>query len=459
MAVDSKHSEYTENKPLWGKVEDCVEGQGKIHKEGVAYLPKLSGQTTQEYTAYKQRALFYSATARTVEGLTGMLFLKPPTIEKPAGMDDILKDVTMSGLSLHQFAEMIAEEVVTVGRCGVLVDYPPFENALTLAQAQALGMRPYATLYDAENIINWKTARIANSEQLSLLVLAEHYSEIVDEFESKSKPQWRVLDLNEGAYRQRVFRKNDKSEFVLFSEIYPLMNGKPIDRIPFEFFGIRDNSPCVDKPPLLDLAEVNLSHYRTTADYEHGLHYVGLPTPVVTGLNEKQDLHIGGSAAWLLPNPDCKAFYLEFQGQGLSELRESLREKKSMMATLGARMLAPEKNGIESAQTASIHRAGENSVLASISQSISIGLTHVLERLRDWSNVSGDVSIEINRDFLPNSMTAQDLTALVQSWQAGAISQQTLFSNLQAGDIIAPDISYDDEKERIDMNPAGGGLA
>lgn len=97
-------------------------------------------------------------------------------------------------------------------------------------------------------------------------------------------------------------------------------------------------------------------------------------------------------------------------------------------------------------------------VLASISQSISIGLTHVLERLRDWSNVSGDVKIGINRDFLPNSMTAQDLQALVQSWQAGAISQQTLFSNLQAGDIIASDVTYDDEKERIDTNPAGGGL-
>lgn len=70
---------------------------------------------------------------------------------------------------------------------------------------------------------------------------------------------------------------------------------------------------------------------------------------------------MGGSVAFILPNPDSKAFYLEFQGQGLSELREALRAKESMMATLGARMLAPDKNGVESAQTAGIHRAGENS--------------------------------------------------------------------------------------------------
>lgn len=461
MSVDTKHAEYIENKPLWDKVEDCAEGQSEIHEEGTGYLPKLGGQTDNEYRAYKQRAVFYNAVARTIDGLTGMIFLKPPVIEAPAGIDSILNDITMSGLSLHQFAEMVADEVITVGRCGVLVDYPPTENAVTVAQAQSLGMRPYATLYDADNIINWKTSRIANSEQLTLIVLAENYEEPIDEFEGSCKPQWRVLDLFEGAYRQRVFRKTDKDEFILISEIYPQMNGKPITRIPFEFFGIRDNSPCVDKPPLLDLAEVNLSHYRTTADYEHGLHFIGLPTPIITGVNLEQGekINIGGSSALVFPQPDTKAFFMEFQGQGLGELREALRAKESMMATLGARMLAPEKRAAEAAQTASIHRAGENSVLASISQSVSIGLTHVLERLRDWSGVSGDVKVTLNREFSPVAMTAQDLQALVQSWQAGAISHNSLFECLQSGDIISPDVSFDDEQERIAMNPAGGGLA
>jgi hypothetical protein len=164
---------------------------------------------------------------------------------------------------------------------------------------------------------------------------------------------------------------------VLAETIYPTSQGRPLARIPFEFFGIRDNTPCVDKPPLLDLVEVNLSHYRTTADYEHGLHFTGLPTPVVTGFySDAQDaqLRIGSGTAWLLPDPTSKAFYLEFTGQGLSELREALRAKEAMMATLGARILAPERKVSETAQAAAIHQAGENSVLASIAQSISIGL-------------------------------------------------------------------------------------
>jgi len=36
-----------------------------------------------------------------------MLFMRPETIEAPAAMDSIIADVTMGGLSLHQFAEMV----------------------------------------------------------------------------------------------------------------------------------------------------------------------------------------------------------------------------------------------------------------------------------------------------------------------------------------------------------------
>ncbi len=458
MAVDTQHKEYSEYYDQWERCEHAAEGQDEVHEYGVKYLPRLSGQTDQEYKAYKQRALFYNATARTIDGLTGMMFMKPPVIEHPTALDDIVADVTMSGLTLHQFAEMLSEEVVKIGRCGVLVDHPPMTDAMTLAQAQSLGMRPYMRMYDAESIINWKSERIAGTEMLTMVVLEEKYRIEKDEFECKEETQWRVLDLPNGIYRQRVFRKNDRGEFIAEEETFPQSQGRPIARIPFEFFGVRDNTPCVDKPPLLDLVDVNLSHYRTTADYEHGLHFTGLPTPVVTGFysdDQSSQLRIGSGTAWLLPDPASKAFYLEFSGQGLSELREALRAKESMMATLGARILAPERRVQETAQTAAIHRAGENSVLASIAQSISIGLTHCLEWMANWSGIAGEVLVEINRDYLPNSMTPQDVAELVKAWQAGAISHQTLFDNLVSGDIINSEISFDDEKERIDMTPPG----
>lgn len=466
MPVDTKHHEYEKHYPQWERCEHVSDGQDEVHEHGKLYLPQLSGQTDQEYKAYRNRALLYNATGRTIDGMTGMLFYRAPVMDIPPALEAYAADVTMSGLSLHQFAEMVAENVIKVGRCGVLVDHPPMTEAMTVAAADAQGMRPYARLYDAERIINWRQERINGNETLVLVVLEEKNPIPDDEFSHKSEDQWRVLDLTPAGYRQRVFRKDDKGNFVVVDEIFPQVNGRPLNIIPFEFFGVRDNSPCVDKPPLLDLVDVNLSHYRTTADYEHGLHFTGLPTPVVTGFYDPDgnasQLKIGSTTAWLLPDPASKASYLEFTGQGLGELREALKEKEAKMATLGARILAPEKRQVETAQTAAIHRAGENSVLSSIAQSLSIGLTHVLEMIAVWANVPGRISVEINQDYLPHSMTSQDLSELVKSWQAGAISHETLFDQLVKGEVIKAGISFLDEQERIGMNPAGqlpGGLA
>jgi hypothetical protein len=457
MPVNTQHPDYSKNKPIWDKCEHATQGQSEIHAHGVQYLPRLSGQNDDEYKAYVKRALFYNATGRTVDGLTGMVFLKQPKVEYPTAMQGIIDDVTMTGLSLHQFAEIVADDIMIFGRCGVLVDYPPITNASTMAEMAQLGARPYATKYDAKSIINWKTKRVNNVQMLSMVVLKESAQVAKDEFESETITRYRVLDLDV-VYRQRVFEE-DKQGLItqIGDDIYPLMNGNTMSFIPFEFIGVRDNSPCVNKPPLLDLVDVNLSHYRTSADLEHGRHFTGLPTPVVCGvqLEAGQSLSIGSAKAWVFPDPQASATFLEFTGQGLGELREAMHEKESMMATLGARILAPEIKGVESAQTASIHRAGENSVLASISQSISISLTHILEWLRDWSNISGEVRVELNRDFAPPTMTAQDLTALVQSWQAGALSFDSLFTVLKQNDIIAADKTVDDEKELIAMNPVG----
>jgi len=68
---------------------------------------------------------------------------------------------------------------------------------------------------------------------------------------------------------------NDKKENEQIGEdLFPLMNGKPLDFIPFIFIGIDDTTPSVDEPPLIDIADVNIAHYRLDADHKHGLHYI-----------------------------------------------------------------------------------------------------------------------------------------------------------------------------------------
>ncbi len=84
-----------------------------------------------------------------------------------------------------------------------------------------------------------------------------------------------------------------------------------------------------------------------------------------------------------------------------------------------------------------------------MSQTISQGLTRALQWFAEWSGVQGVVSYQLNKDFIPATLSAQELTALVATWQSGAISANPLFENLKAGEIIADNISFEDEQARI----------
>ncbi|MGC7990864.1 DUF4055 domain-containing protein, partial [Salmonella enterica] len=86
--------------------------------------------------------------------------------------------------------------------------------------------------------------------------------------------------------------------------------------------------------------------------------------------------------------------------------------------------------------TAGIHRAGENSVLASVAQTLSEGLEKALELFILWAGIDGEVEFHLNRDFFPMPMSSDELTALTQALLQGAISFETYFAQLQAGEII-----------------------
>ena len=458
MSVKNQHPDYKKMASKWERCRATVEGQDAVHDKGSTFLPMLKDQTAEDYKAYKLRALFYNAVWRTVEGIGGMLFRKPPVVDVAASITELLEDVTLAGVSFQVFLQQIVLDVLSVGRMGVLVDYPTqIVEGATVAEVQSLNLRPTMQMYPTETIINWRTERVNNQYSLTLVVVTEQHSELKDQYEQITETRYRVLDLINGIYRQRVFRVEDgKEDEQIGPDIFPLMNGTPLDFIPFIFLGTDDTTATVNEPPLIDLVDVNLAHYRLNADYFHGLHFTGLPTAVVSGYtpeNPGDKLYIGSSSAWVFPDPQAKAAYLEYTGQGLAAIEKALEKLEQYMAILGARLLSSEKKMTETAQTAQIHRAGESSILSAIAQTISIGMTRALQIFCDWAGAATEASVELNRDFLPVDMTPQELTALVSAWQSGAMSHESLFDQLQQREVVKSDLTFEEEQARIAANP------
>lgn len=460
--VRATHADYDRYAPKWKRVRDVVVGQDAMHLAGEAYLPKLKDEEPTDYNARRKRSDFFNGTWRTIDALSGMAFRKAPTVEVPAAIEPYLDDITMSGVPMESFARETLEEALSPGRYGILVDHPPQRTdekgkvvAITKAVAEQLGFRPTLQFYPAESIRNWKYGRVNGAWVLTQVTLGFTEEVVKDEFTTESEERYRVLDLNGGTYRQRVF-KVEKDVDILLEEIVPLMNGKPLGFIPFMIGGAGGRGDQIDEPPLIDLVDKNIAHYQVNSDYRHGLHFTGLPTPVVTGYQPEDTapkLYIGSQAAWVFPDPNATATFLEFEGTGLQAIEKALDRLEKQMAMLGARMIADESKQVETLGATQIKRAGENSVLAKIVKGVSKAMEWALGIFAQWAGVSGEITYQISREFLPTMMDAQQLNAIFAGVQSGNISKQEAFELLQRGDVIDGDKSFDDHQEEIDSDP------
>jgi len=456
LPVDSQHSQYKKRITQWVRCRDVIEGSDAVKERKTVYLPALSGQEPTEYDAYMMRALFYGASQRTVQGLLGATFRKDYNVEYP--FEEQLDNITSDGLNLEQFSRVIVREALTTGRLGILVD----------ADSTAL-LRPYAAIYSAENIVNWNTTKREGQFILSLVVLKETYSEQKegDAFVLEEKTQYRVLSLERGTrYKQEVYRKHQQGTHAdqwavdpRFT-VYPTRSGVPLDFIPFQFVNSTDLTVAAQKPPLMDLVETNLSHYRSSADLEHGAHFTALPTPWLAGFNPDSTFKIGSGVAWVTEELQAKAGMLEYTGQGLEALEKRLDKKEQMMAILGARILEEPKRSVEATDTHRLRRSGETGALSAIVGTCSNAIENVLTWIAQWSGATDaqleDIEFDLNNDFYDIEMEPQMLEKLMGALQTGSISQDTFLWNLKVGEVLPPGRTIDEEKDLI--NSESGGL-
>ncbi len=459
MSVNFNRPEYVSNYASWQLVNDVVTGEESVKSGRELYLPNPSTQDDADklYVKYKQRASLLNATGRTLKALLGLAFSKKPELINPTALDFAVNDIDGAGVGLNQQAQMTLSRVLTNGRAGLLTDYPAV-TATSKADQDSGDIRPTITRYDAANIKNWRTEQVGGAHKLSLVVLEESHIERVDDFEFEVKEQLRALRLVDNVYVQEVYRKNGES-FELIESIQPRKgNGSSWNEIPFTFVGAVNNDSTPDKPPLLDLATLNIKHYQVGADWYNALHWAGQPQPTITGLTEQwrdwldeKGFVVGSMSVLPLPeNADYKIVAITAD----TALQKELESLKEGMKELGARLLTPNSAVKTAAETRSNDKVS-HSELSLAAENVSSAYEQSLNWMAEFHNVSGEISYEINQDYLDHSIDAQMLTALVGAWQSGSIPETDLWMNLRKKGVINPEKTDEEIKEELDAATAG----
>jgi hypothetical protein len=324
----------------------------------------------------------------------------------------------------------------------------------TVSKADELSGRARANIasYTAESIINWKTRQVGGQHLLSLVVLRETVDVDTDDgFGSEQVVQYRVLRLDiSGQYTQEVWEEGASNTAQI---VAPL--------IPFQFVGSENNDTTIDDAPLYDMAEVNIGHYRNSADYEEAAYLVGQPQPWMAGLDEQWRDHmetngifLGSRAPWLLPvNGTCGVW----QAQPNTVAKEAMESKKQDMVSLGARLIE-RGSAVKTATQADNDSAAEHSVLSLVVSNVSEAYSQCLVWMAEFVNATGETLYKLNQDFSQITLDATILSALFNAVQGGKLPAGDFWQYLRDRGVIDPEKTDDQIRDELETENPGPDL-
>jgi hypothetical protein len=115
-------------------------------------------------------------------------------------------------------------------------------------------------------------------------------------------------------------------------------------------------------------------------------------SPIDPKTNKPKDIRLGqiilleteGGQA----RPEIK--YIEPAGSALRENAAAIEKSQERMVILGPRALGSDLNGVEAADTARIHRAGENGVLGAYARNMSDKVTQAIRLQARWNGIEAE---------------------------------------------------------------------
>ena len=431
--VQQQNQAWRNMQSHWGLIEDLVEGTSKIRGKSRIYLKQEPREEDESYDVRLSRSVCPPYYVQMERMLAGMLTRKPVRLsDVPDVTEEQLFDVDLEGNNLTNFVYNISRLCIRYGHVGVLVDAP------------ANGGRPYWIPYTPRDIIGWRTEVKDGLRELVQLRLMERVVKPKGEYGEETVEQIRVLEPNS----YRLFQRNNDGDFKQVEE-----GTTSLDFIPFSVAYSNKVGIYESRPPLEDIAELNIKSYQIQSDYDNQLHisavpmlaFFGFPAAaeeVASGPNEALSLPEGSSASYIEPN-----------GNSFTAQRDRIDKLEYQINQLGLAAILGQKMSAETAQSQRIQRSQGDSTMMVLSQQIQDLLDSCLKFHAAFNNQSVAGTSFVNRDFVDTSLEPSQVDALLKVYAQGVIDQEELLKKLVEGEVLSEDF---DVEEMINKTQKGG---
>ena len=426
MQVQDPNSVWRNQEPHWILIEDLMQGTYGMRKKHRRYLPQEPRELDESYDNRLARSVCPPYYQRLERMLAGMLTRKPVRLTDTADIiQEQLFDVDLQGNDLNVWTYETTRKMVRYGHVGVLVDAP---------KAEYEG-RPYWCTYTPREILGWRY----EGSELVQLRLMEKVVLPDGEYGEKTAEQVRVLTPGE----YKIYQKQKNTNFELIDE-----GTTSLDKIPFSVAYANRLNIMESRPPLEDIAELNLKTYQVQSDLDNQLHISAVPMLAFFGFpSAAEEVSAGPGEAIAFP-ADGRAEYIEPKGTSFDHQFKRLEQIAGQINELGLSAVLGQKLSAETAEAKRIDRSQGDSTMQVVAQNVQDMIDNSLQFHAQYlGNTTAAGSSYVNRDFLGARLDPQEVGSLLQLYTAGTITQETLLNQLSEGEVLGDEFDVDAELE------------
>jgi len=426
--INDPNSNWYQQEPHWMLIEDLLGGTYQMRAKHRKYLMQEPRELDESYDNRLARSVCPPYFLRLERMLAGMLTRKPVRLSDTAdNIREMLFDVDLQGNDLNVWTYETARKMIRYGHIGVLVDAPATGNT----------GRPYWVTYTPRDILGWRTDMIDGSLQFTQLRLLEKVSEPDGLYGEKIVEQVRLL--TPGNFE--IHRKAKTGKFVKVDE-----GTMPLDKIPFSVAYSNRVNLLESRPPMADIAELNLKAYQIQSDLDNQLHISAVPMLAFYGFPQNaEEVSAGPGEAIAFP-ADGRAEYIEPDGKSYDAQFRRLDRLESQINELGLAAVLGQKLSAETAEAKRIDRSQGDSTMMVVAQQMQDMIDNCLMFHSQYLNSEAG-SCFVNRDFLSQRLEPQEIQALLTLYTSGSITQKTLLDQLTEGEVLGDEFDVEEELE------------
>jgi hypothetical protein len=435
----------------WHIIQTLLDGTEAMRSAGETYLPRHEEETDERYEERRKTAVLFNFVEDTLKTLSAKPFSQPVQIgeDVPAVIKDkLLMDVDLQGNNLNVFAKDWFKVGMAKALAHVLIDFPKTQQKengqpRTLDDDRKEGLRPYWSLIQPERLIFARAEVINGVEVLQHVRILETYVEQKG-FVEVEKTRIRVLEPG-WVYLYVPEKRAGKMVWVLEDQ-WP--TGLLV--VPLVTFYAHRTGFMQGKPPLLDLAHLNVTHWQSAADQRHILTVARFPILACSGASkdDSDPVIIGSNKVLYNPDPQGKFYYVEHAGQAIQSGRDDLKDIEARAATYGSEFLR-DKPGGETATARALDSAESSSDLSAMAGMFEDAVAQALDLTAQWMKLAETGgTVALIKDYSEND-DKTDLDALAAARKSRDISRKTYVEGLRVRGVLPDDFDADEDFEEL----------